>query len=647
VTQRVREAAEGEATEASPSRSSRTLRLTTAQALIRFLAAQRIERDGVERRFFAGCFGIFGHGNVAGVGEALYQHQDQLTYYQPRNEQAMVHTAAAYARMRNRLATFACTTSIGPGATNMLTGAAGATINRIPVLLLPGDVFASRAPDPVLQQLEVPWRGDVSVNDCFQAVSRYWDRIQRPEQLVPAALAAMRVLTSQAETGAVTLALPQDVQADAWDFPADFVESRVWHVPRPLPEESLLAQAAELIRAASRALIVAGGGVIYSEATEALRRLVDATGIPVGVTQAGKGSLPSDHPWNLGAVGASGTLAANRIAAEADLVIGVGTRWTDFTTASRTAFQRDGVRFVNVNVADFDSAKQGGLALVGDARATLEALVERLGSHAVSSWYRAEVGELVAEWGDEVRRLTSLGHEPLPAQSEVIGAVNDAAGPRDVVVCAAGSMPGELHKLWQVTDPNGYHVEYGYSCMGYEIAGGLGVKLAAPDRDVYVLVGDGSYLMMAQEIVTSIQENAKLTIVLVDNHGFNSIGSLSRSVGTNGFGTQYRYRKDGSLGTDSELDPGDFLPVDLAANAESLGAHVIRTSTIDELHAALDAAKTVDRTVVVAIEVDRYAAVPNYDTWWDVPVAEVAEVEAVREARLEYERAVRRRRPTV
>jgi len=647
VTQRVREGAEGEAAEASPSRSSRTLRLTTAQALIRFLAAQRIERDGVEQRFFAGCLGIFGHGNVAGIGEALYQHQDQLTYYQPRNEQAMVHTAAAYARMRNRLATFACTSSIGPGATNMLTGAAGATINRIPVLLLPGDVFASRAPDPVLQQLEVPWRGDVAVNDSFQAVSRYWDRIQRPEQLVPAALAAMRVLTSQAETGAVTLALPQDVQAEAWDFPADFVEPRVWHVPRPLPEGSLLAQAAELIRAASRPLIVAGGGVIYSEATEALRRLVDSTGIPVGVTQAGKGSLPSDHPWNLGAVGASGTLAANRIAAEADLVIGVGTRWTDFTTASGTAFQRDGVRFVNVNVADFDSAKQRGLALVGDARATLESLVEQVGSHAVSSWYRAEVGELVAEWGDEVRRLTSLGHEPLPAQSEVIGAINGAAGPRDVVVCAAGSMPGELHKLWQVTDPNGYHVEYGYSCMGYEIAGGLGVKLAAPDRDVYVLVGDGSYLMMAQEIVTSIQENAKLTIVLVDNHGFNSIGSLSRSVGTDGFGTQYRYRKDGSLGTDSELDPGEFLPVDLAANAESLGAHVIRSSTLDELNSALDAAKTVDRTVVVAIEVDRYAGVPNYDTWWDVPVAEVAEVEAVRESRREYEREVRRRRRTL
>ena len=640
----MRDAEEGGATEASSSRSPQTLRLTTAQALIRFLAAQRVERDGAEHRFFAGCFGIFGHGNVAGIGQALHQHPDLLTYYQARNEQAMVHAAAGYARMRNRLATFACTTSIGPGATNMITGAAGATINRIPVLLLPGDVFASRIPDPVLQQLEVPWRGDISVNDCFQAVSRYWDRVERPEQLVPAAAAAMRVLTSQAETGAVTLAMPQDVQAEAWDFPAEFLEPRVWHVPRPLPEQGLLAQAAALVRAASRPLIVAGGGVVYSEATEELRRLVDAAGIPVSVTQAGKGALPSDHPSCLGAVGATGTLAANRIAAEADLVIGIGTRWTDFTTASATAFQRDDVRFINVNIADFDAAKQRGLALVGDARATLKELTEQVAGHSVSEQYRAEIDELVAEWSGEARRLTSLGNSPLPAQSEVIGAVNDAAGPRGVVVCAAGSMPGDLHKLWRVSDPNGYHVEYGYSCMGYEIAGGLGVKLAAPDREVYVLVGDGSYLMMAQEIVTSIQERAKLIIVLVDNHGFSSIGSLSRSVGTGGFGTQYRYRKDGSLGTDSERDPGDFLPVDLAANAESLGAHVIRANTIEELRAALDAAKTIDRTVVVAIEVDRFAAVPSYDTWWDVPVAEVAGVEAVNEARLEYERARRRRR---
>ena len=640
----MREAEEGGASQASSSRSPRTLRLTTAQALIRFLAAQRVERDGVEQQFFAGCFGIFGHGNVAGIGQALHQYPDLLTYYQARNEQAMVHAAAGYARMRNRLATFACTTSIGPGATNMITGAAGATINRMPVLLLPGDVFASRVPDPVLQQLEVPWRSDVSVNDCFQAVSRYWDRIERPEQLVPAALASMRVLTSQAEMGAVTLALPQDVQAEAWDFPADFVEPRVWRVGRPLPDLRVLAQAVKLIRSASRPLIVAGGGVVYSEATDALRDFVDATGIPVGVTQAGKASIPSGHQSNLGAVGASGTSAANRIAAEADVVIGIGTRWTDFTTASGTAFRGNGVRFVNINIADFDAAKRDGLSLVGDARATLEALGAQIGDHVVSDDYRSAIETLAAEWHDEVRRLTSLGHAPLPAQSEIIGTVNDAAGPRDVVVCAAGSMPGELHKLWRVSDPSGYHVEYGYSCMGYEIAGGLGVKLAAPDREVYVLVGDGSYLMMAQEIVTSIQERAKLTIVLVDNHGYSSIGSLSRSIGSDGFGTQYRYRKAGSLGTDSEVDPGDFLPVDLAANAESLGAHVIRAATIAELRAALAAASTLDRTVVIAIEADRYAAVPSYDTWWDVPVAEVAEEDSVRAARAEYDRKAGRLR---
>ena len=625
--------------------STATVRLTTAQALVRFLAAQHVERDGVQQRFFAGCFGIFGHGNVAGIGQALHQHSDVLTYYQPRNEQAMVHTAAAYARMKNRLATFACTSSIGPGATNMLTGAAGATINRVPVLLLPGDVFASRLPDPVLQQLELPTRGDVTVNDSFQAVSRYWDRVQRPEQLIPAALESMRVLTSQAETGAVTLALPQDVQTEAFDFPREFLELRVWRIPRPLPDRDALAEAAARIRSARRPLIVAGGGVIYSEASESLLRLVDATGIPVAETQAGKGSMAYGHASNLGAIGASGTSAANRIAAEADLVIGVGTRWTDFTTASQTAFRDPGVSFVNVNVAEFDAAKRAGVALVGDARATLDELAGALDGQSVDDDYRDRVHRLVDDWDREVIRLTTLGHGPLPAQSEVIGAVNEAAAPTAVVVCAAGSMPGELHKLWRSRDPKSYHVEYGYSCMGYEIAGGLGVKLAAPERDVYVLVGDGSYLMLAQEIVTSIQEDAKLTIVLVDNDGFSSIGSLSRSVGADGFGTMYRYRRDGSLGTDSD-DSGARLPVDLAANAASLGAHVLRAETIDELRDALEAAKSVERTVVIHIPVDRYALAPSYETWWDVPIAEVSDVESVERARVDYERSRRdQRRP--
>jgi 3D-(3,5/4)-trihydroxycyclohexane-1,2-dione acylhydrolase (decyclizing) len=598
-----------------------TVRLTAAQALIRFLAQQYVERDGVEHRFFGGCFGIFGHGNVAGLGEALYENPELLTFRQARNEQAMVHAAAGYARMRNRLGTLTCTSSIGPGATNMVTGAALATVNRLPVLLLPGDVFATRATGAVLQQLEVPWRGDVSVNDCLQPVSRYFDRIERPERLVPAALEAMRVLVSQAETGAVTLAFPQDVQAEAWDFPEDFLRRRVWHVPRARPDEAALTEAARLVRGARRPLVVAGGGVIYSEATDALRRFVEATGIPVGETQAGKGSLPYDHRSALGAIGVTGTFAANRVAAEADLVLGVGTRWTDFTTASRTAFANPEVQFVNVNVADFDAAKHGGLALVGDARAALEALGELLAGHEVPREYREEAARLNADWDAEVARLYALGHAPLPAQSEVIGAVNDTSAPADVVVCAAGSMPGDLHKLWRTRDPKGYHVEYGYSCMGYEIAGGLGVKLAAPEREVYVLVGDGSYLMLSGEIVTAVEEGVKLTVVLVDSRGYKSIGSLSRSLGTDGFGTERQ------------------TPVDLATNAESLGARVIRARTVDDVRAGLAAAREERRTTVIAVEVDPVEAVPSYESWWDVPVAEVSAVESVRAARHTYEEA--------
>ena len=617
----------------------KTRRLTAAQALIEFLANQYIERDGVEHGFIGGCFGIFGHGNVGGIGEALFERPDLLTYYQARNEQAMVHTAAGYARMHNRLGALACTTSIGPGATNMVTGAALATVNRLPVLLLPGDIFASRRPDPVLQQLEVPWQGDVSVNDCFRPVSRYFDRISRPEQIVDAAMQAMRVLSNQAETGAVTLAFPQDVQAEAFECPSEFLERRVWAVTRPVPEDGALREAAARIRASNRPLIVAGGGVIYSEATESLRRFVEATGIPVGETQAGKGSLPYDHPSALGAMGVTGTFAANRVAAEADLVIGFGTRWSDFTTASKTAFKDPDVRFVNVNVADFDAAKHGGLRLVGDARATLDRLAELLHGSSVEDSYREQAARLNTEWNAEVERLYRLGHGPLPAQSEVIGAVNSASEPTDVVVCAAGAMPGDLHKLWRTRDPKGYHDEYGYSCMGYEIAGGLGVKMSAPEREVYVLVGDGSYLMLSSEIVTSIQEGLKLTIVLVDNHGFNSIGGLSRSLGLDGFGTQYRYRRDGSLGLDSDELPPALLPVDLAANAESLGARVIRCGTIDELRAGLGDAKKEPRTVVLAIEVDRYEGVPGYESWWDVPIAEVAEADSVRTVRAEYDEA--------
>ncbi|MFO7170808.1 MAG: 3D-(3,5/4)-trihydroxycyclohexane-1,2-dione acylhydrolase (decyclizing) [Chloroflexota bacterium] len=613
----------------------KTRRLTAAQAVIAFLKNQYVERDGRRQPFFAGCFGIFGHGNIAGIGQALQQFPE-FRYYQTRNEQAMVHTAAAFAKMHNRLRTFACTSSIGPGATNMVTGAATATINRLPVLLLPGDIFARRNVAPVLQQLELEHSQDASVNDCFRPVSRYWDRINRPDQLITALPEAMRVLTSPAETGAVTLCLPQDVQTEAFDFPAALFEERVWRIPRNRPDAAALAEAARLIRAARRPLIVAGGGVIYSEATEALRRLVDQTGIPVGETMAGKGSLPYDHPLCLGAIGVTGTLAANRIARDADLVIGIGTRYSDFTTASKTAFQHPDVRFVNINVAAFDAAKHQALGLVGDARATLEELITLLAGHTVDDAYRAECQRLHDEWDAEVERIYSLRNEPLPSQGEIIGVVNERGKPDGVMICAAGSLPGDLHKLWRARHPKQYHLEYGYSCMGYEIAGGLGVKMAAPEREVYVMVGDGSYLMMANEIVTSIQEGYKLVVVLLDNSGFKSIGGLSRSLGQAGFGTRYAYPQNGVLPGDDaeEVAP---LPVDLATNAESLGAQVLRCRTTDDVIAALERAHASDRTTVIYVQVDRYVSVPGYESWWDVPVAEVSELESVRAARREWE----------
>ncbi len=621
----------------------RTVRLTVAQALVRFLASQRSERDGVEQRLIAGCFGIFGHGNVAGVGQALLEAQAtrsaDLRYYLARNEQAMVHASVGFARMRNRLQAFACTSSIGPGSTNMVTGAALATINRIPVLLLPSDFFATRAANPVLQELEDPRSYDVSVNDAFKPVSRFWDRINRPEQLPSALLAAMRVLTDPAETGAVTLALPQDVQAEAHDWPEDLFRARVWHVPRPVPEPAALARATEVLRSARQPLIVAGGGVIYSEASGALRRFAAATGIPVSDTQAGKGALAWDHPCAVGGVGATGSPVANALAAQADVVLGVGTRYSDFTTASRTAFARSGVRFVNLNVAAFDAGKHAGVSLVADARAGLEALAARMSGYRVDDAYTARAHELGDSWRQVVDRAYHLGHRPLPAQTEILGALNELMDERDVVVQAAGSMPGDLQMLWRARDPKQYHVEYGYSCMGYEIAGGLGAKLAAPDREVFVLVGDGSYLMMAQEIVTAVAEHIKLTIVLVDNHGFASIGSLSELLGSQRFGTSYRYRDPQTGGLD-----GDILPVDLAANAASLGADVLRAGTVAEFRAALEQARASDRTTVVYVETDPLAPVPSSEGWWDVPVCEVSALESTQKARAAYEAAKRGQR---
>jgi 3D-(3,5/4)-trihydroxycyclohexane-1,2-dione acylhydrolase (decyclizing) len=625
--------------------SGETVRLTVAQATVRFLAAQRTERDGTVHKLFAGCFGIFGHGNVAGVGQALLQAEllepGALPYHQARNEQGMVHAAVGYARMRNRLSTLACTASIGPGSSNMLTGAALATINRLPVLLLPSDIFATRVSSPVLQELETPAGYDVSVNDAFRPLSRFFDRVWRPEQLPAALLGAMRVLTDPAETGAVTVALPQDVQAEAYDWPVGLFRERVWSVPRPVPEPAALARAVEVLRSARRPLVVAGGGVIYAEATGALRAFAEATGIPVAETQAGKGSLPYDSPLALGAVGSTGTTAANALAREADVVLGIGTRWSDFTTASRTAFADPGVRFVNVNVAAPDTAKHAGTPVVADARVALEALTGALAGWSVEESYRDTAGRLAAEWDATVQHAYTLGHGPLPAQSEVIGAVNEVSAPRDVVVCAAGSMPGDLHKLWRTRDPKGYHVEYGYSCMGYEIAGGLGVAMAAPDRDVFVMCGDGSYLMMAQELVTAVQEGVKLVVVLVQNHGFASIGELSESLGSQRFGTRYRYRDAAS----GRLD-GGVLPVDLAANAESLGVRVLRADGVADLRAKLAEAKAhTGGPVLVHVETDPLVPAPGSESWWDVPVAEVSEVDSTRQARKAYEQSKASQRP--
>jgi 3D-(3,5/4)-trihydroxycyclohexane-1,2-dione acylhydrolase (decyclizing) len=606
-------------------------RLTTAQAIIRFLKVQHVSRDRQEYPFFAGCFGIFGHGNVAGIGQALQQNPD-FPYYLCRNEQAMVHTAAAFAKMSNRLRTLVCTTSIGPGATNMVTGAAGATINRLPVLLLPGDIFARRNVAPVLQQLESTSTQDISVNDCFRPVSRYWDRIQRPEQILTALPEALRVLTSPAETGAVTLALPQDVQAQAFDFPDEFFERRTWNIPRSRPDAELLARAVEHIRDAKRPLIIAGGGVIYSAATEALSSFGAKTGIPVAETQAGKGSLAFDHHQCVGAMGVTGTSAANRLASQADLIIGIGTRYSDFTTASVTAFQNPAVHFININVTEFDASKQSALALVGDARVIVEELSRALASHRVNDDYAIEVARLRSEWDAEVDRIYSRHIGPPLSQGEVIGLLNSTLGPKDVIVNAAGSLPGDLHKLWRTRDPKGYHMEYGYSCMGYEIAGGLGVKMADPSREVYVLVGDGSYLMMAQEIVTALQEHIKINIILLDNHGFSSIGGLSRTCGSGGFGTEYRYRDRGSLS-------GGNIPIDFAANAASLGARSIAVKTIEELREAIKICKNEKTTSVIVVETDYHDRVPGYDSWWDVPIAEVSEQESVRAAYLKNEKA--------
>jgi 3D-(3,5/4)-trihydroxycyclohexane-1,2-dione acylhydrolase (decyclizing) len=608
-----------------------------AQALVGFLRNQYVERDGRENPFFAGAWGIFGHGCIAGIGQALQEYPD-FRYYLSRNEQASVHISAAYAKARNRLATFACVSSIGPGATNMITGAATATINRLPVLLLPGDIFARRNVAPVLQQLEFEHSQDVSVNDAFKPVSRYWDRINRPDQLPCSVVEAMRILTSPANTGAVTLALPQDVQSEAWDYPEEMFEKRVWHIGRPAAEPEMIKRAAEAIRASKTPLIVAGGGVIYSEASGALAELAALTGIPVGETQAGKGSLPFDHAQNLGAIGVTGTPGANIAARQADLVITIGTRLSDFTTASKTAFQHPQVRFININVNEADAHKHGGLPVIADARAAIVQLQAALAGYRAAAEYSSSIAEWKHRWEAETDRIFALRHGPPVSQGEVIGAVNDFSRPEDVVVCAAGSLPGDLHKLWRTRQPKGYHLEYGYSCMGYEIAGGLGVKMADPSREVWVMVGDGSFLMMSSEISTSIQEGYKLNVIVLDNHGYSSIGGLSQSIGSGGFGTDYRLRTDSG-----ELD-GEYVPVDFVALCSGLGACAVRARTFDELQNALKATREHNRTTAIVIEVDKEKRVPGYESWWDVPISEVSSIDTIRKARAAYETAVKKER---
>lgn len=631
-----------------------TRRMTVSQALVEFLAHQWTVDDDIRERTIPGVFGIFGHGNVAGVGQALTQlnvdEPDLMPYYQARNEQAMVHQAVGYARIHRRRSTYASTASVGPGAANMLTGAALATANRLPALLLPSDTFATRVADPVLQQLEQPWDIGLTVNDAFRPLSRFFDRVQRPEQLYSIALAAMRVLTDPAETGAVTIALPEDVQAEALDVPVEFLQDREWHVRRPVPERGPLERAVAAIRRAKKPLIVAGGGVIYSGAEDALRAFVEATGIPVGTTQAGGGSLRWDHPQYLGGVGATGSLAANRRAAEADLVIGIGTRYSDFTTASRTAFQNPGVSFVNINVAAFDAYKHGTrLPVIADAREALDALGAALAGHRVDEAYARTIAREKGEWDDVVDEAFAPSGLALPGQPEIIGAVQAASAPRDVIVQAAGSLPGDLHKLWRVRDALGYHVEYAFSCMGYEIAGGLGVKrgllAAGDDRDVIVMVGDGSYLMLHTELLTAVAEGLKIIVILIQNHGYASIGHLSETVGSQRFGTKYRVYDNAERNFQGET----VLPVDLALNARSYGVDVIEVDpgpdAITALSAAIATAKASERSTFIHINSDPHIYAPDNDGWWDVPVAAVSSIDSTRAARDTYDTQVAAQRP--
>ena len=617
-----------------------TLRLTMAQALVKYLSVQFSERDGQEHRLIPALFGIFGHGNVAGLGQALYEYGQHLPYYQPRNEQSMVHTACGYAKARNRLATFACAASIGPGSTNMITGAALATINRLPVLLLPADYYVTRSQGPVLQQLEHPISADLSVNDCFRPVSRFFDRISRPEQLLSALPEAMRVLTDPAETGAATISLPQDLQMHAYDYPAYFFEKRVWRIERRPPARERINEAVALLKGAKRPVMIAGGGIHYSEAWEELEKLSTQLGIPVVETVAGRGAIRGHSDLLVGAHGVTGNPQAGSIVAAADLIIAIGTRLTDFSTGSQSAFQNPDVKFININVCSHDAYKQGALPIVADAKESLRELLTAAVSAGVKphTAYVSEAAKAKSAWErqlrEEVYRLTP---GKAMSQGELIGILNDQAHSGDTVVAASGSAPADMHKLWDVGGGAACHIEFGFSCMGYEIPAGIGVRMSQPQGEVYVLIGDGTYLMNPTELVTANQEKLKITVVLIENHGFQCIRNLQMNRVGHSFGNEFRLRDNKT----HRLE-GSFVEIDFAQNAESMGARTWSVNTPEELRAALAEARNESRSCVIVAQTEKYQFTPTSGVWWDVASAEVTNDAVTRKARAEYEEAKKR-----
>ncbi|MCY6371381.1 3D-(3,5/4)-trihydroxycyclohexane-1,2-dione acylhydrolase (decyclizing) [Clostridium ganghwense] len=601
-----------------------TIRLSMAQALVKFLDNQYVELDGKENKFVKGVFSIFGHGNVVGLGQALEEDSGELTVYRGNNEQGMAHTAIAYAKQKNRREIIACTSSIGPGALNMVTAAGTATVNRIPLLLLPGDTFACRQPDPVLQQVEQFNDFNVTANDAFKPVSRYWDRISRPEQLMTAALHAMRVLTDPADTGAVTLCLPQDVQGEVYDYPVEFFKKRIHHIQRRKPTEWEIEKAVELVMRKKKPLIICGGGVVYSEAYAELKAFAEKFNIPFAETQAGKSALPWNHELNLGGMGVTGTLAANRIAKDADLIIGVGTRLSDFTTTSKWAFRNPDAEFLAINVNKFDAVKMDSEFLIADAREGLKALTEILQSKGYKSSYTSEIKEVKEEWNKEVDRLYSIELEEGLSQTRVLGELNKSLGDDAIVIGASGSLPGDLQRVWRPEKTKTYHMEYGFSCMGYEVAATLGAKMAEPDKETYCMVGDGSYLMLHSELVTSIQEGCKINILLFDNGGFQCIRNLQDGQGIGMFATELRYRskETGRL-------TGEYVPIDFAANARSYGVKAYTVTTIEELKEAIENVKKDTVSTLIHIKVLPKTMTEGYESWWRVGVPEVAKKDSV------------------